>query len=407
MKTCQAEVSPCASQSPSPPCAVTTPGGAVTGGVAISPDGMLQYRQVAPIARTTGKADQLYVSLPRALAAWKEAREAGKEPPADVRYLKGLTSIRNVFIFPEQHDIVLAGPAETYKADNPLQPVGTISGRPVVQLEDLIVAMRAITGRARGDFFGCSLDGPTNFNEVWEPTLKKYNNRASNALVEEMRKVLGPQQVKLYGVPEDSRLGFAMLAADYRLKRVAMGLETVPGLASALGTENAAPRIWFEPAYEPLLVSPDGNAYELKGARLKVLVGAQQFNPGGASEAQKKFAENLTKKIPEAAARIDAFADLQNITDCFMVAALIQQDKLAEKAGLDAAWIPDSTLATATVHTPKTAQTVVHISGNVIAQGGVAFARRAFTGTERDAAATIPTRADRPTQTWWVAAKQP
>jgi hypothetical protein len=397
-------------------------GGGVVGGVAITTGGFLQYRQVAAPATAAGaaassQAEQLYVSLPRVLAEWKAARDSGREPPADVRYLKGLARIENVFIYPGEHDIVLAGSSETYRADNPLEPLGIATGRPVVQLEDLIVAMRAVAAGARGqgrtgvpggrDFFGCSLENPANFQEAWNATFTKYGKGPRNVLLAEMKKALGPQEVKLYGVPEDSRVAFTMLAADYRLKRLAMGVETVPAIGNALGTETAAPRIWFEPAYEPLLMAEDGNSYELRGPRLKVLVGAQQFNPGGATEAQRRFGENFSKNMPAVAQRIDAIADLQNVVDCFMVAALIRQDRLAEKAGLDWAWLTSAEgiaqYKTASLPVPRTADTVVHISGNVLAQGGVALAYANFTGVGRSTDKPVFQAAPaRPADAWYL-----
>jgi hypothetical protein len=390
-------------------------GGATVGGVGISTEGVLQYRQVAaPPAPAAGnrKADLLYVSLPGALAEWRAAKDAGKEVPADVRYLKGLTQIQDVFIYPAEHDIVLAGSAEPFKPDNPLEPLGTITGRPVVQLEDVIVALRAVQGGGRrgqgGDFYGCSLENPANFQEAWKTTLDRFGTGPQATLLAEMKKALGPQEVKLYGVPADSRVALTMLAADYRLKRLSMGVETVAGLGNALGTEVAAPRIWFEPAYDPLLMAADGSAYELRGPRLKVLAGPQQFNPQGANEAQKRFGENFSKKMSDVAAKVEAIADLQNVTDCFMVAALIRQDRLAEKAGLDLAWLWSApgaaTYKTASLPTPRTAETVVRISGNVLAQGGVSLAYANLVAVPRntDGKATFGAPAARPAGGWFV-----
>ena len=56
-------------------------GGAVVGGVAITTDGFLQYRQVAPApapAPANRKPGLLYISLPRALDQWRAAKDAGK-----------------------------------------------------------------------------------------------------------------------------------------------------------------------------------------------------------------------------------------------------------------------------------------------------------------------------------------
>jgi hypothetical protein len=401
-------------------------GNAVVGGVAISADGLMQYRQTGAMTRNSkAKTEQLYVSLPSVLAEWKAAKEGGKEVPADVRYLKGLTRIEDVFIYPESHDIVLAGPAETYKLDNTLEPLGASTARPLVQLEDLIVAIRAVgdgaprsgAGADRGvrsaggpggrDFFGCSLENPANFKEAWDSTFAKYGKGPAGTLQAELKKALGHQQVKLYGVPEDSRVALAMLAADYRLKRISMGLETVPGVGNALGSETAAPRIWFEPSYDALLVSEDGNSYELRGPRLKVMVGTQPFNPATTTDAQKRFGENFSKAIPAAAERIDAIADLQNVTDCFMVAALLRQDRVPAKAGLDWSWLTSAQglaqYKVASLPVPRTADTVVHISGNVIAQGGVALAYANFSGVGRSKDGKFTAAAARPASGWFAA----
>ena len=266
--------------------------------------------------------------------------------------------------------------------------------------------------RAGGSFFGCSLEPPANLQQVWQPTLDRFGRGPRPQLQQEMKKALGPQEVKLYGVPEDSRIALAMVAADYRLKRMCMGLEpTMPvGIGNALGNANAMPRFWFEPAYDPLLVSADQTAYEFRGPRLKVLLGAQAFDPAPAAatnDAQKRFTDSLSAKIPEVAARIDAVADLQNITDCFLLAALIQEDQLDQKAHLDLQWLysdPEHHYPTATVTTPRTADTIVHINGNVIAQGGVAISIKSLTGTDRSKETNPKLSAlpDRPTGTWFL-----
>ena len=109
--------------------------------------------------------------------------------------------------------------------------------------------------------------------------------------------------------------------------------------------------------------------------------------------------------MSETAARSEAIADLQNVADCFLLGALIRQDQLTHKAGLDWTWLADtSKYPIASLPIPKTAETVVHISGNAIATGGVSMTYRAFTGVERHAAAQqapgLPP--NRPTTTWFL-----
>jgi hypothetical protein len=405
--------------------------GAAVGGVAITPDGLLQMGRTTAIVPRKPAADRTltYISLPRALDQWKAAKDTHTDPPAEVRTLKGLTRLQKLFVYPPADgtpgDLVLAGTAEPLNDANPLQPLGRISNRPALQIEDAITALRLLevtTDRPapRRDFFGCSIDPPAGNKGTFDALLKKYGSvpGARETLVSELKKQIGPQNIRLLGVPEDSRIAFVMLAADYRLKRLSMGLDpSPPGVGTAMGTEAALARLWFEPAYDPLRVSPDGMAYELRGPRLKVLAGAQVFQPGGEGPAQRRFAENLSAKMNDAAARSEAIADLQNVTDLLLLATLIRQDGLLKKAGLDLAWLADATkYPVATVPVAKTADTIVHIAGNTIAAGGVSLSYRALAAVDRAPADAPPAKpaaaetdaapaiaAKRPTDTWFVA----
>jgi hypothetical protein len=280
----------------------------------------------------------------------------------------------------------------------------------VVQVEDLIVALRSLSAPAAGgrrDFFGCSLDPAPGSARAWEETMRKFSAGPRDRLLDELHKALGPQEVKLFGVPADSRVALVMVAADYRLKRMAMGIEPLPaGVGTALGTEAAMARLWFEPRYDPLRVSADGGRYEIRGPRLAVQAGAHVFEAGGAGPAQTAFAARLSAKMTEVAPRVDAVADLQNVTDCFLVAAVLRRDGLIEKAGLDLGWLADAAKYPVTaLPAPRTADTLVHVSGNMIVQGGVALSYKALAATARDAAPAAGGDAPRPTSTWFVSVK--
>jgi len=118
--------------------------------------------------------------------------------------------------------------------------------------------------------------------------------------------------------------------------------------------------------------------------------------------------------MAETATKYEAIADLQNVADCFLVAALIRQDGLARKAGLDLAWLNDAAAyPVASLPAPKTAQTVIHISGNTIGTGGVSMAYRAFAAVERtpsqrrgknagDNTPALSLDPNRPTESWYL-----
>ena len=70
------------------------------------------------------------------------------ELPDAVKYLGGLQRVQYVLVYPEHNDIVLVGPAEGWKVDPLGNIVGVTTGRPVLQLEDLIVALRTVESAA-------------------------------------------------------------------------------------------------------------------------------------------------------------------------------------------------------------------------------------------------------------------
>ena len=77
--------------------------------------------------------------------------------PDEIKYLGGLQRIQYVFVYPEQNDIVLAGPAEGWKIDEAGNVVGVTTGRPVLQLDDLLVALRTVSS-ARQGAISCSIN---------------------------------------------------------------------------------------------------------------------------------------------------------------------------------------------------------------------------------------------------------
>ena len=370
----------------------------VFGGVSISPDGVLSARAAMP-AKPSKHADPklAYVSLPRAFDALKVHVANHTQPPADLLNLGNLTQIQYVFVYPGQHDLVIAGPT------GPLDPKAQApADRPTLKLDDLIVALR-VTREAAG-IYGCSLDlAPGSLAAVTD-AVRNLSNGPAATLVAEVKRVVGPQIVRVVGVPDNSRIALSMLAADYRLKRMAMGVEAppAPGVGSGLGSGAAANRLWFTAQYDPLLVSEDSLSYELRGPRLSVDAGAQLFEARGASESALRFAKNFSDKMPAIAARVDAIADLQNVTDLLVVAALINRDHLDEKAAVDLSWPLDpAAYASATYPTPKTADTIVNNLPDSLVTGGVYIAPSSLIKSRQpDTKNTLPPLRHRPETDW-------
>ncbi|HEY2839058.1 MAG TPA: hypothetical protein VGJ26_07920, partial [Pirellulales bacterium] len=97
------------------------------------------------------------VSLRGIVAALAECREKDQNIPEEIQFLAGLQRIRYVLVYPEQHDIVLVGYGEGWKVGPSGEYVGVKTGRPVLLLDDLLVALQTATAAARGGI-SCSID---------------------------------------------------------------------------------------------------------------------------------------------------------------------------------------------------------------------------------------------------------
>jgi hypothetical protein len=383
-------------------------------GVYIDADATLHQRQTdtsndLAVARLRAKAlahppaaqDLTYVSLPRLLEQVKTLVEQKKDLPPEVRYLSGLTRIRYVFVYPQEHDLIIAGPSEAYDATVATEPFGKVTGRPVLHLDDLVTALR--NPRA----FGCSLDPHPDSLQRSNAVMKELAHATRGERMKALKEAMGPQQVRFWGTQPDSRLAFVTIAADYKLKRLILGLDPMPvaGVGSPVDNSRAAAnRCWFEVNYAPLLVSPAGDAFELRGPRLLIKPGTFSNDTRGATESSKAFAKRFTAKIENLSAVVPLFADLQNVADLCVVASLIHRDRLDRKAGVDLSWfVSEDGYQPKAVPTPKTAETLVNYTNGSLVAGGVTLdASTAVERREKDQKGALEKVRGRPTGSAWA-----
>jgi hypothetical protein len=360
-------------------------------GISIDPNGAIQFREQhakAELAKvrarrmireTPADADKRlkFVSLVKLAADLREHVEADKPLPDEIKHVGGLTQIRYVLVYPDEKDLVIAGPAEEVDASNAMQPRGKLSGRPIIQLDDLIVALRRAYGPDARKPFGCSIDPPPGAVERAQAVLARVGSRDRTLLAREMAREMGPQQVRLFGAPADSRIAFICVAADYQLKRYTTVLEPVPLAGIGHPIDNSRPAgngFWFEALFDKLLVSPDGNAYEIRGQRIQLKAGAIPFDTKGATERAKAWTAKVTQNVPALAAAVPLFADLQNVADLGLLAALIKKDGLDKKASWDTSWLMDSAkYQTKVVPVPRSCDTIVNYAAGSLTAGGVSF----------------------------------
>lgn len=337
------------------------------GGVAITTEGVLE----APTVQDSRELEQLRkntpVAVPAALSEFTELRavslkqleaalakaHAEHQPvPQEVTYLAGLQRVQYVFVYPERNDIVIAGPAEGWKIDALGNVVGVSTNRPVLLLDDLIVALRS--GEvSRVEAITCSIDPtPEGIKRLQELNSQLQTIGDRDQTLGMIEDALGPQVITVTGVPTTSHFARTMVAADFRMKRLAMNFEPAPvdGLPSFLsmlsgrgrGMSNTMPRWWLAPNYEPLARTEDGLAWELRGPGVKCMTeedyvdaAGEKHHTGKAGGPAAKWANNMTEKFSELADHDSSFGHLRNAMDLAVIGALIEKEQLVKQAGAE------------------------------------------------------------------------
>jgi hypothetical protein len=296
------------------------------------------------------------ISLNRLEKALQQQLAEGKRPTDEMKYLAGLTRVRYVFYYPETQDIVLAGPAEGWMVDLSGRPVGLESGRAIVELQDLIVALRAFAPKADGSsdespVIGCSIDPTQEGLQQMQTFLQQLGGRATpgdtDYIVNGLRTALGLQKVRVMGVNPKTHFAQVLVEADYRMKLIGIGLEQPPiKLTSYVDRaqprdvgRNALQRWYFTPDYQCVKVSAEGDAMELVGDGVK-LVGEDELvtsdgerrSGGRVDRASQAFVHGFTKSYPQLAERVPVYAQLRNLVDLSIAAAYMREHDLFGQA---------------------------------------------------------------------------
>lgn len=359
-------------------------------GVYLDGDGVLKSKTNDPdprLAEIRKKAagrerfkDLCYISIPRILAEAKRCIDEGKEIPEHLRYLGGMVKIQYIFVYPEEGDLVIAGPAEPYETTIPYRPLGLITGRPVLHLEDLVVALRATNFGKNPDRLGCDIEIHKEIAERIDKkvaeVISKYASLGGKKACEEIAKAGGEQPVHLFGLDPNTRFAFVCIEADYRLKQLGLGLlkppsSRVKSYYALLMKPEKPHRFSLESNYDALLVSPDGLAYELRGPSIKVNGGlmARLGFAGEMSETAKAYVRMCNENIDELCRNIISWSDLANLSDLSVLAAIMVKDELTKKIKWDLSWLADARrYPIVPMTTPKACQTLCNynVTGGMV-----------------------------------------
>ena len=321
------------------------------------------------------------ISLTRLEKALRERLDNGQMPTDEMRFLAGLTRVQYVFYYPETKDIVIAGPAEGWVEDLTGHKRGLATAKPIVELQDLIAALRCFAPDAKPvPLIGCSIDptkeGLANMQQFLQSVGARATPNDTKFIVDGLQKSLGLQNVTVNGVPDTTHFAQVMVEADYRMKLIGIGLEAPPvkmttyieKAATAGGNRNAVQRWYFVPDYKCVRVGADQNAMELVGEGVQLVAALEQVTADGVRQnvstvdaSSKAWVDSFTREYAKVAAVVPVYGQLRNCIDLAVAAAFIKQQGYHAKAGWEMATFRDEkAFPIETEHAPKKVETAVN-----------------------------------------------
>ncbi len=325
------------------------------------------------------------VSLVRLQTAVVDRIRNGQDPSDVMQKLAGLTRITSIFCYPNERDIVIAGPAEPWIDNLGGSAVGIHSGRPALRLADLVVALRAYQPDSdNGGFVGCTINpraGGLNMLRQFQKKIPKVvpdhrRDQVARWVAGGVQESLGMADVQVFGIAANTHFAQVMIEADYRMKRIAVGVEQPPVRMTTFATaltdvqHSALQRWWFTPDYDGVRASPDRMAMQMDGQGVRLQTENKDILPDGTitdsgrkpTRAAQSFAASFTRRYNDIASASPIYAQLRQMIDYLIVAAYIRQHDWYAVAKWDAADLLDETLySVRKLNSPRSAPVVVNV----------------------------------------------
>lgn len=377
------------------------------------------------------------ISLPQLEQTIVASREQGGPLDESVLTLAGLQRVAYVLVYPETGDLVLAGPAGDWQADQQGRLISLATGQPIVRLDDLLTLWRR-QEKYQSRPFGCSINPRQAALADTQQFLSATGERQlepgeRGGWLAALRNTLGHQDVEYFNIDRDTRVAGVLLAADYHMKLIGMGLaEGSDGVESYLATvrldEQGTPppmavlRWWFSLPASQVVAADERRAFQLPRRSVQVqseneLLAAQgkRVATGQSEPLNRRFAKSFTAEYETLGKKYPIYAELQRIFELTLALALIEREGLDGMAG----WRPTLFLDAEALPLPKavavrSVETVVnhrvlrrrHIIAGV--SGGVWLdpGQRVEVSTHQSPVER-PTRRHRSSGRWWWDAEQP
>ena len=387
---------------PDDPEKTVTPFGMVSGGISVDPLGQLALvsradtkNRLAQLGRRARRADlnedMAQASNLRIVSLKRLEREVASRLNRSeavlntMQHLAGLSRVQFVFLDTENQDVLIGGPAEAWKYDEFGRAVGVDSGRPMLHLDDLVTVLRVFSP-AGSSIFRCSIDPRPEGMQKLKEVVERSNARGSlsagagvRSFVRKCGEALGPQDTVFAGVPDSSRVARVMLEADYKMKLIGIDKldagSQIPSFFDLLDAKTVqqnppsldALRWWLTMKYDAVLHDPNRQVFEFQGSSVLcrsenelVTADGERIHTGESTATNSQFAQKFTANYSQLAQREPVFADLQNIFDLALVAALVQHENLVSYPQGYGVFAPNGQYQPQEFAVPKTVDTVVN-----------------------------------------------
>jgi hypothetical protein len=342
-------------------------GNGTDGGVAIDTNGAIEQAEQrdvvalcdarrAALSRLVGditkRSELRKISLHRLNTLMAQHVSQNEPLSSEMLYLAGLQRVEYVFAYPDYNDVVLAGPAEGWTVDGAGNIVGVNSRAAVLQLIDLIAALRTTDELLAGELISCSID-PTPAGLKRFVRVMRGDQSPSSQLLRRMEQALGPQTITLTGVSPESHFAQVLVAADWQMKRLGMGLAPSPvgGLTSYLELLNddpdpmpriALPRWWIAYGEKPVERDSEGLGWRISRPGIQVRTAAGRLGSDGRIATQiesdqmaKKWADSMTAHYDQLAKVEPVFGQLRGCMDLALATAILASGDLLSQVGLE------------------------------------------------------------------------
>ncbi|QDT63159.1 DUF1598 domain-containing protein [Calycomorphotria hydatis] len=296
------------------------------------------------------------VSLTRLENAVSDKMFLGESIPETMRQLAGLTAIQYVIVDEATGELLVAGPAEGWQYDATGRPRGSQSGNPTLQLDDFVTVMRTFAPGAMREFQCLIVPRQENLASVRDYVEQSQSRgplaagAGTRNFVNRIEQLLGEQDVEVNGIATNSRVAQVIVEADYRMKLIGIDKLDEGGIPSyfdlvdpkAAAVPMQALRWWLTVGYDAVLHSPEQNVFEFVGSAVRcqsedefIAKDGSRIHTGKSEGPNRVFAQKFTNMYEALAAEDPVFADLKNIFDLALAAAIIDRNGLDSRVNWD------------------------------------------------------------------------